>query len=95
MFEFNPTHQLVSPAGEEIPVLLISQQESLRYLIVSAEEYLEGSEPIYEWHPSEGVSYSGIVLDGLKVEPLPYCRLFWPNVTGLAYNSVLQVILNY
>ncbi|MBW4497914.1 MAG: hypothetical protein KME26_33620 [Oscillatoria princeps RMCB-10] len=67
MSVFQPTHKLVAPAGEEIPVMLLSQKQSFRYLAVTAEEYEEGSAPIYEWHPSEGVTYRGFKLDGLSV----------------------------
>lgn len=81
MTVFKPTHKLVAPAGEEIPVMLVSQKESLRYLVVSAEEYEEGSSAIYEWHPAEGVTYSGYKLDGLEIvaleclQPLQYSAL--------------------
>ena len=67
MSAFKPTHKLVAPAGEEIPVMLLSQKQSFRYLAVTAEEYQEGSAPMYEWHPSEGVTYRGFKLDGLSV----------------------------
>jgi hypothetical protein len=67
MSVFKPTHKLVAPAGEEIPVMLLSQKQSFRYLAVTAEEYQEGSAPIYEWHPSEGVTYRGFKLDGLSI----------------------------
>lgn len=70
MTVFKPTHLLVAPAGEQIPVMLISQKESLRYLVVTAEEYEEKSTPIYEWHPCEGVTYRGYYLNGLEILPL-------------------------
>ncbi len=81
MTVFKPTHLLLSPAGEEIPVMLVSQKESLRYLVVTAEEHEEGSAPVYEWHPCEGVTYSGYKLDGLEIwaleclQPLQYTAL--------------------
>lgn len=67
---FAPTHKLIAPAGEETPVMLFSQSESHKYQVMSEIEYLEGSEAIYEWHPCQGVTYRGFVLNGLKILPL-------------------------
>lgn len=67
---FAPTHKLITPAGEGTPVMLFSQSESHKYRVMSEIEYLEGSEAIYEWHPSQGVTYRGFVLNGLKILPL-------------------------
>ncbi|MCT7985725.1 hypothetical protein NG796_20845 [Laspinema sp. A4] len=67
---FAPTHKLIAPAGEETPVMLFSQSESHKYRVMSEIEYLEGSEAIYEWHPCQGVTYRGFVLNGLKILPL-------------------------
>lgn len=67
---FAPTHKLIAPGGEETPVMLFSQSETHRYQVISEIEYLEGSEPIYEWHPCQGVTYRGFVLNGLKILPL-------------------------
>ncbi|WP_234488538.1 hypothetical protein [Oxynema sp. CENA135] len=67
---FTPTHKLRAPAGEEIPVMLVSQPGQLRYLVVSAVEHAEGSVPTYTWHPSEGVTYQGYPLEGLEMLPL-------------------------
>jgi hypothetical protein len=67
---FAPTHKLIAPAGEETPVMLFSQSESHKYQVMSEIEYLEGSEAIYEWHPSQGVTYRGFALNGLKILPL-------------------------
>ena len=79
MSVFKPTHKLVAPAGEEIPVMLLSQKQSFRYLAVTAEEYQEGSAPMYEWHPSEGVTYRGFKLDGLSVLALGSGRKSLPQ----------------
>lgn len=79
MSVFQPTHKLVAPAGEEIPVMLLSQKQSFRYLAVTAEEYLEGSAPMYEWHPSEGVTYRGFKLDGLSIFALEVGRESLPQ----------------
>lgn len=50
--------------------MLVSQHNSLRYGVMSKVEYQEGSQPIYHWHPSEGVTYKGVLLDGLEIRPL-------------------------
>lgn len=67
---FKATHKLVPPAGEEIPVMLLSQKNSVRYLVMTPENYEDPSFPIYEWHPSEGVAYRGFYLDTLRIVPL-------------------------
>ncbi|MBO0349235.1 hypothetical protein J0895_08980 [Phormidium pseudopriestleyi FRX01] len=67
---FAPTHKLIAPAGEENPVMLFSKSESHKYRVISEIEHFEGSEAIYEWHPCQGVTYRGFVLNGLKILPL-------------------------
>lgn len=70
MSVFEATHKLVAPAGEEIPVMLVSQKDTVRYLVMTIEDSEEAIAPIYEWHPSEGVTYMGFKLDGLRILPL-------------------------
>lgn len=67
---FEATHKLVAPAGEEIPVMLLSQKNSVRYLVMTPANYEDQSFPIYEWHPSEGVTYQGFYLDTLMIVAL-------------------------
>jgi hypothetical protein len=67
---FHPTHQLIAPAGEEIPVLLVPELGKIHYLVITEVEYEEGTAPFYRWHPLQGVTYNGIKLEGLKVLPL-------------------------
>ena len=66
---FQPTHKLIAPAGEEIPVMLVSKTANRNYLVISEIEYEEGSEPCYEWHPDCGVTYAGMQLEGLEILP--------------------------
>ncbi|WP_199248310.1 hypothetical protein [[Phormidium] sp. ETS-05] len=68
--EFQPTYQLVAPAGEQIPVMLVSQAQSFRYLVISRIEWEGDSPAVYEWHPSEGVTCQGIKLEALEILPL-------------------------
>ncbi len=68
--EFQPTYQLVAPAGEKIPVMLVSQAHSFRYLVISRIEWEGDSPAVYEWHPSEGVTCQGIQLEALSILPL-------------------------
>ena len=68
---FNPTHNLIAPAGEEIPVMLLAHPERINYYLVITEiEYEEGSDPFYHWHPCQGVTYNGLQVDGLEILPL-------------------------
>ncbi|MBW4682312.1 MAG: hypothetical protein KME19_19670 [Microcoleus vaginatus WJT46-NPBG5] len=67
---FEATHKLVAPAGEQIPVMLLSQKDRVRYLVMTPENYEDQSFPVYEWHPSEGVTYQGFYLDGLMIVEL-------------------------
>ncbi|WP_324632619.1 hypothetical protein [Phormidium sp. CCY1219] len=69
MKSFTPTHKLIAPAGEEIPVMLVSNCQNVRYQVISEVEYVEGSPAIYEWHPAEGVTYRGCRLEGLEIHP--------------------------
>lgn len=70
MKSFQPTHQLIAPAGEQIPVLLVPEISTVSYLVITEIEYEEGTAPFYRWHPLQGVTYNGIKLEGLKVLPL-------------------------
>lgn len=65
--DFLASYKLVAPAGEEVPVMLVSQPETFRYRVISQAEYEEKSTPLYEWHPSEGVTYRGFPLPGLEI----------------------------
>lgn len=65
---FLASYKLISPAGEEIPVMLVSQPKTFRYRVISEAEYEEDQGiSMYEWHPSEGVTYRGFPLPGLEV----------------------------
>jgi hypothetical protein len=70
MEPFKATHEILTPAGEHIPVRLISQKESVKYRVLTAEQWPDPSTGFYEWHPSEGVSYQGIHLAGLTLHEL-------------------------
>lgn len=67
---FEATHTLVTPAGEQIPVMLLSQKDHVRYIVMTPENLEDQSFPVYEWHPSEGVTYQGFHLDGLMIMEL-------------------------
>ena len=67
---FQPTHKLMAPAGEEIPVMLVAKTENRNYLVISEIEYEEGTDPFYQWHPDQGVTYAGMQLKGLDILPL-------------------------
>lgn len=67
---FQPTHKLIAPAGEEIPVLLVPELGTIHYLVITEIEYVEGTVPFYRWHPLQGVTYNGIKLEGLNILPL-------------------------
>lgn len=64
---FLASYKLVGPAGEEIPVMLVSQANNLRYRVISEAEYEDQGISMYEWHPSEGVTYRGFPLPGLEI----------------------------
>ena len=70
MNTFQPTHKLMAPAGEEIPVMLVAETENMNYLVISEIEHQEGKEPFYQWHPARGVTYNGLRIDGLEILPL-------------------------
>lgn len=83
MTMFTPTHKLMAPAGEEIPVMLISQPEQMDYLVITEVEYESGTDAFYQWHPYRGVMYNGTKLDGLNIFPLEYSQNQW----RLTYNK--------
>lgn len=67
---FLATYKLLGPAGEEIPVMLVSKPKNFRYRVISEAEYEDQGISMYEWHPSEGVTYRGCPLPGLEILPL-------------------------
>ena len=87
---FQAGYRLVAPAGEEIPVMLVSQSDTFRYRVISEVEYEEQSTPLYEWHPSEGVTYRGFPLPGLEIlslneevsSPVPSWTPSWGRLLG-------------
>lgn len=89
MSVFEATHKLVAPAGEEIPVMLVSQKESTRYLVVTLEDGAQESTAIYEWHPSEGITYKGFNLDGLNIVPLQGRCSSWPRALSESWEMVI------
>lgn len=74
MTVFQPTHQLIGPAGEEIPVMLVPDAKHMSYLAIGAIEYYEQTEPVYSWSPDRGVTYNGFKLEGLEIVPLNASR---------------------
>lgn len=67
---FQATHKLIAPAGEEIPVMLVSQPDNMRYLVMTEIDYEEQTQPFYQWLPGQGVTYNGWKLEGLEILPL-------------------------
>jgi len=93
MNPFEPTHKLIAPAGEEIPVMLVLKTENTNYLVISEIEYEEGSEPCYEWHPDRGVTYAGMQLEGLEIFPFNENSYhFIQNKTDQNLNDRLMVL---
>jgi len=72
MASFQPTHKLIAPAGEEIPVMLVSCSEHPNYLVITEIEHESGTDPFYQWHPYQGVTYNGFQLGELEILPLNF-----------------------